>query len=87
MDIFLIIASGCLFAVLILGILVLNAQKRLDIPLKGTLLVDRQEERETPLLYFEIAEDPRTFTDGEIVKLRVKIVKPRKENSHVKRQA
>lgn len=69
-----------LFAVFILfpafvGWLILRAQKELDVPLSGLLLVDRNEDEKT-MVYLQINVNPETLKDGQTVKLKAKVVDP-----------
>lgn len=57
------------------GWLILRAQKELDIPLSGLLLVDRNEDEKT-MVYLQINVNPETLKDGQTVKLKAKVVDP-----------
>ena len=57
------------------GWLILRAQKELDIPLSGLLLVDRNEDEKT-MVYLQINVNPETLKDGQTVKLKAKVVNP-----------
>ena len=58
-----------------IGWLILRAQKELDIPLSGLLLVDRNEDEKT-MVYLQINVNPETLKDGQTVKLKAKVVDP-----------
>lgn len=68
--IFLFVSLGGLF------LAILRAQKKLDAPMRGFLLVDKQDEEGPTMVYLQALVDPGTFTDGEEVKLKVRIVPP-----------
>lgn len=54
---------------------VLKSQRELDAPYRGIMIVDRQDEDGKTFVYFQSVVDPITFKDGEIIKLRVNVVK------------
>lgn len=71
------VVLGIMFLALAgLLISILYTQKTLDIPCSGLLLVDHQDTDGPALVYFQAAVDPKTYKDGETIKLRVKIIKP-----------
>lgn len=51
-------------------------QKSLDAPCRGLLIIDRQDVEGPCMVYLQAMVDPGTFTDGELVKLKVCHVKP-----------
>ena len=55
------------------GILVYRAQKKLDAPYGGILVVEKIEGEPTGI-YFQAFADPGAFTDGQELKLKVKVV-------------
>lgn len=84
MDVFSVVVVSVIGVLLlgffVLGIMVYLKQKDLDAPFKGILIVDHQDEEGPSMVYLQAVVDPGTFTDGEAVKLRVKIVQP--ESQH-----
>lgn len=70
-------------AIALLLVAILATQKSLDAPMNGILLVDHQEEEGRPLVYFQAVVDPQTYKDGEVIKLRVKIVKPKSQGKQI----
>lgn len=63
------------------GVGILHTQKILDIPYSGFLLVDRKEEDEPAMVYFQAMVDPKEYRDGETIKLKVRIVPSKHEAS------
>lgn len=55
---------------------ILIRQKELDSPCKGLLIVDRQDIEGPCMVYLQAMVDPGTFKEGEMVKLKVCVVKP-----------
>ena len=60
-------------AVAVLLVFVYRAQLRLDIPDGGLLVVEKQEDGPV-LVYFQAMKDPGTFTDGEQIRLKVRVM-------------
>ena len=73
--IFTLIIAALLIVALGLFIAILFRQKEIDIPCKGFLIVDHDEEGPC-MVYLQALVDPGTFKEGEVVKLRVRHVKP-----------
>lgn len=72
MDVLFWILAGMFIGLGVIGALILRAQKKLDAPPGGLLLVDKRED--TPAVYFQALRDPGTFTDGEEIRLKVVVV-------------
>lgn len=73
------IGGGVLLALLVLAVLALimvyKKQCLLDAPFKGIFFVEHQGEGLQPLVWFQAAENPELFKDGDIIKLKVRVVK------------
>lgn len=50
---------------------IIQKQKELDAPFAGNLIVDPQDH----MVYYQAMNDPMQYKEGEVVKLRVRIVK------------
>ena len=57
----------------IIGLMIYRAQKKLDAPYGGILVVE-QNDGEPAGVYFQAIADPQTFTDGQELKLKVRVV-------------
>lgn len=73
--IYYVLFAMCILVPAFIGWLILRAQKELDIPLSGLLLVDRNEDEKT-MVYLQINVNPETLKDGQTVKLKAKVVEP-----------
>lgn len=74
--IFVLIIAALLVVAIGLFVAIIFNQQKLDSPVKGFLIVDSMEEDGTCMVYLQAMVDPGTFDEGEIVKLRVRHVKP-----------
>lgn len=83
MDLFTIMVVGIIILLLAgffsMGVAVYLKQKSIDAPFKGILIVDKQDIEGPSMVYLQAMVDPGTFTDGEEVKLRVRLVKPKSQ--------
>ena len=73
MDILLGILAGSFLIASAIGALVLHEQKKLDAPYAGVLVVEVNR-GEPASVYFRALEDPKTFTDGMELKLKVRVL-------------
>lgn len=73
MEILASIGVGFLAIAVVVGVLILRAQKRIDAPYGGIMVVEKQE-GEPSLVYFQAMADPGTYTDGQELKLKVRIM-------------
>lgn len=74
--IFILIIAALLLVTIGLFVAIIFKQQNLDAPCKGFLIVDTQEEDGPCMVYLQAVVDPGTFAEGEVVKLRVRHVKP-----------
>ena len=72
-DIVIGIMAGAFLLMTAVGLLVYRAQKRLDAPYGGILVVERNK-GEPAAVYFQAVADPGTFTDGQDLKLKVRVL-------------
>ena len=72
-DILLGVLAGVFMITAVIGALILHAQKKLDSPYGGILVVEKQD-GEPALVYFQAVRDPGTFTDGQELKLKVRVM-------------
>ena len=75
----LFLISGGLF------VAILIRQKELDAPVKGLLVIDCQDPEHHSEVYLKGAildRDPKTFTDGELIKLEVCVITGNSQGKH-----
>lgn len=53
---------------------ILKAQKELDAPFAGLLVVDRTDDGK-PLVYYQAVDNPENLINGQTIKLKVRVVK------------
>ena len=74
------IIASLFCSVIFLGLMILRAQKELDAPCKGQLIVDRNDiDGNGTLVYIQSTVSPETLTNGERVKLVVKVVEKKSQ--------
>ena len=60
--------------IIILLVLILLAQKKIDAPYGGTIVVEEQDDGPA-LVYLDVLNDPSTYKDRQDMKLKVRVLK------------
>lgn len=71
-----------IMCLMVIGYLVYDTQKGIDAPFGGMLMVEKTYPDEPAMVYFLPEEDPKTFKDGAVLKIRVQIVQDPSQGKH-----